>query len=99
MSKVVESDFRVVPESVDISPGLRKGTVTLESSKADELISLDASNIVLETAAANGLLAAAIRNRGSLYPVDKNGNPVTDPTQGFPSGGKFRMDYTIGSTL
>lgn len=83
----------------DINLGLRRGVVVLESDNFDNLLSLEASTLATIQAAREGLLGAAIKNRSSVYSVNADGTPITDITSGFPPGGKFRMDYEMGSTL
>ena len=91
--------LKVIPEASEINLGLRKGLVVLESANIHDLVSMDASKLAIETAASSGLVAAAIKNRGSPYPVNGDGSIVSDVTKGFPQGGKYRIDYELGSSL
>lgn len=94
-----EAPFKIVEAVSSVDLGRRQATVVIEGNDIAAIANLDATNAALQFASERGLIGAAVRDRGNPYTVDKDGNQLTDPSKGFPQGGKFRLDMRIGSTL
>lgn len=90
------STVGAVVSNVDL--GLRKATVVFEYPTQDELYLPEIRHRAIQYAQSKGLIGAAIRREGHVYPVGQDGRPA-DPTQAMPKTGKFRIDIELGSTL
>lgn len=91
--------MRIVEEASTVDVPQRTAVVVLEGDSVDELANLEATRAAQQFAISKGLLGAAIQNRGNPYTVGPDGQPLTDPTKGFPRGGKFRIDIKFLSQL
>ena len=78
--------------------GQRRGVVIFEADTQDELHGTQVGHEAIQFANAGGLVGAAIRDEGSVYAVDAEGNMV-NPLAGIPAGAKFRIEFKMGSTL
>jgi hypothetical protein len=76
----------------------RKAVVVLEADTQDMLRTAEAGHMAIEFASGKGLVGAAIRTEGSVYAVDKTGNPA-DPLTSLATNARFRIEFTLGSTV
>lgn len=96
--------MRLITNNHDGSPassvnlGMRKATAVFEGETQDELRTPEVGHAAIQYAHEKGLIGAAIRTEGFVYAVTADGKP-TDLLQPLPTGGKFRIEIELGSTL
>jgi len=81
-----------------IDLGQKKALAVFEADTQEELRTVKVGHEAIAYANAGGLVGAAIRDEGSVYAVDADGN-ICNPMAGIPTGAKFRVEIKLGSTL
>ena len=76
-----------------------QGTVIVEGSDPEVVSSTAAKQEVLTKAASLGLSRPGISGQGGAYPVDADGNEITDLSGGVPNGATYRNDFQVTSGI
>lgn len=76
-----------------------QGTIIVEGSDPEVVGSTAAKQEALTKAASLGLSRPGISGQGGAYPVDVDGNEITNLSGGVPAGAAYRNDFQVTSGI